>query len=88
MVGTKTHLAVNSNLADKVIFLHDPINSSFFSLIEIVIKVNYQSVYYQYKRHYYKIHNKPNLKLNKQDIKLLPNRRFEYYESMSRQGRA
>ena len=80
MVETKTHLVVNSNLADKVIILHDPINSSFFSLIETVIKINYQSVYYQFKQHYYKIHNKLNLKLSKQDIKLLPNRRFEYYE--------
>ena len=31
-VGTKTHLVVNSNVADKGIFLHGPINSSSHTL--------------------------------------------------------
>ena len=32
VVGTKTHLIVNSNVASKVIYLHGPINSSSHTL--------------------------------------------------------
>mgnify|MGYP001759719988 FL=1 len=32
VVGTETHLVVNSNVADKIIYLHGPINSSSHTL--------------------------------------------------------